>query len=312
MSSVKRDIVNEIYKYARKNFHRRQVLQKDIDDLWQADLMDMHNISKSNNNFKYILVIIDTFSKYGWAIPLKQKNKEYMTDAFSNLLSQQQRCPKNLQTDMGTEFYNSKFKKILKTHGINHYSTFSIKKASIVERFIRTIKTNLYKEFGFKGNYKWNDGTLNEIIERYNNSKHRTINMAPVHVNHKNKCILLTKFNAKCDKRSKHVRAKFKLGDYVRISKHKGCFEKGYTPNWSTELFKIKTVRNTDPVTYLIEDTKQQPIMGTFYSEELQKTKHPQVYLIEKIVRQKGNKMFVKWLGLPTSENSWILKECVV
>lgn len=312
MSSVKRDIVNEIYKYARKNFPRRHVIQKDIDDLWQADLMDMQTISKNNSNFKYILVIIDTFSKYGWVIPLKQKNKENVTYAFSDLILQQQRCPKNLQTDMGTEFYNDKFKTFLKTHAINHYSTFSIKKASIVERFIRTIKTHLYKEFGIKGNYKWIDGTLNKVIERYNNTKHRTINIAPAHVNNNNKTILLTKFNENCFKKPEHMRAKFKLGDYVRISKHKSCFEKGYTPNWSTELFKIKTVRNTNPVTYLIEDIKQQPIMGAFYGEELQKTKHPQVYLIEKILRQKGNKMFVKWLGLPTNENSWILKECVV
>jgi hypothetical protein len=105
---------------------------------------------------------------------------------------------------------------------------------------------------------------------------------------------------------------KFNVGDYVRISKYKSVFHKGYTPNWSTELFTIKHVNRTQPVTYHIQDQRKNTILGTFYEEELQKTKYPNVYLVEKVIRKKGRKLYVKWLGLSDSENSWIDKNAIV
>lgn len=83
-------------------------------------------------------------------------------------------------------------------------------------------------------------------------------------------------------------------------------FEKGYTPNWSTELFKIRKINLTNPVTFLLEDSRGDPIKGVFYKWELLKTQHPDVYLVEKVIRRKGNKLLVKWLGLATNHNSWI------
>lgn len=308
----KRDVVNEIHRTARRNFHRRHVIMKDIDDLWQADLIDMHNIEKQNSNFKFILIVIDTFSKYAWALPLKSKNKDDVFNAFKSLFKTG-RHPKNLQTDLGTEFYNQKFKTLMKSFSINHYSTYSTKKASIAERLIRTIKSKLYKEFSLKGNYKWCDGTLDKIIFNYNNSNHRTIGCKPIEVCENNKKNILERY-AKLQKTycKFNVKKRFKVGDYVRISKHKGTFEKGYTPNWSTEIFKIIKAQNTIPVTYVLIDSKLQPILGTFYSEELQKTKNPQLYLVEKVLRKKDDKVLVKWLGLPSSENSWVAKSDIM
>jgi len=98
----------------------------------------------------------------------------------------------------------------------------------------------------------------------------------------------------------------YKVGDIVRISKNKHVFSKGYTPNWTTELFKIVKVRITNPSTYLLEDMKGTSISGCFYEEELQKTKDSDIYLDEKVLRKRGNKVFVKWLGFDTSHNSWI------
>ncbi|KAK5644784.1 hypothetical protein RI129_006084 [Pyrocoelia pectoralis] len=103
---------------------------------------------------------------------------------------------------------------------------------------------------------------------------------------------------------------RFKVGDVVRISKYKSVFEKGYTPNWSCELFKIVKISITNPVTYLIEDMKGDPVLGGFYESELQKAKHPDVYLVEKILRRKNSKVYVKWLGL--DEKSWIHQDNVV
>lgn len=302
-------IVNEIHKYARKNFLRRNVILKDIDDLWQADLIDMQSFSKENSQYKYILTIIDAFSKYAWVYPLKHKNQITVTEAFKKILLSG-RVPKNLQTDLGKEFYNSCFKHILEVYDINHYSTYSTKKASIVERFIRTLKSKLYKQFSLQGNYKWNDGTLDYIVKKYNSTFHRTIGMAPDEVNKNNKTKILQRYKSLQIPISKC--SKFKVGDYVRISKYKGTFEKGYTPNWSTEIFRIAQIQNTRPITYLLKDARQRPILGAFYTEELQKTCHPDIYLIEKVLKRKGNQLYVKWLGLPLSENSWINKTNVL
>lgn len=305
MSKV--DVINEIHKCARVNFPRRQVILKDIDDLWQADLMDMQAISKVNGGYKYILAIIDTFSKYAWTVPLKQKNKQQVSKAFESLLLKG-RVPSNLQTDLGKEFYNEKFKNIVTKYKINHYSTYSTKKASIVERLIRTLKNKLYKEFSLNGNYKWMKGALAKIVNEYNNTTHRTTGQPPTTVNHTNKTNILQRYirMAKCKKSTKCK--KFKVGDFVRISKYKGCFDKGYYPNWSTEIFKIKTIQETNPLTYLLEDARSRPILGAFYAQELQKTIHPDLYLVEKVLKRKGSQVYVKWLGLPTSENSWIDK----
>lgn len=308
----KLDVINEIHKYARVNFPRRSVEMKDIDDLWQADLIDMQFISKKNSGYKYILVVIDTFSKYAWAIPLKCKRKEIVCKAFKTLL-EKGRQPKNLQTDFGTEFYNDQFKNLTNTFNINHYSTYTTKKASIVERLIRTLKSKLYKEFSLKGTYKWTDGTLNKIIKDYNNTYHRTIDQKPCEVNSSNKRMILERYQLqKQQSRVINQLRHLKVGDFVRISKHKGVFEKGYTPNWSTEIFKIIKVNETNPITYLIEDSRGQPILGAFYSQELQKTKHPNVYLVERVLKKKGNKVLVKWLGLPSDENSWIDKTNII
>lgn len=153
---------------ARRNFPRRRVIIKGFDGLWQGDLMEFLPYSCDNNGYKYVLILIYCFSKYGWSHPLKNKGAEEVREAMSNIL-QEGRSPKNLQTDAGKEFYNEKFKKLMRTYEINHFSTYSTKKASIVERVIRTIKNMLYKTFSLRGSYKWID-ILSEITTKYNNN----------------------------------------------------------------------------------------------------------------------------------------------
>ncbi|XP_036148023.1 uncharacterized protein LOC118647358 [Monomorium pharaonis] len=106
--------------------------------------------------------------------------------------------------------------------------------------------------------------------------------------------------------------AKFKVGNSVRVSKYKTVFEKGYTPNWTTEVFKILKVQHINPVTYLLEDYRGKSIAGAFYEHELHRATHPDVYLVEKILRRKGDKVYVKWLGFNGSHNSWIDKKNVI
>lgn len=244
-------------------------------------------------------MIIDCYSKYVWTHPLKSKSATDVSAAIENIFKRSKpRLPKNLQTDRGKEFFNAIFKNLMQKYNINHYCTFSVKKAAIVERVIRTLKSILFKRFSLQGTYKWWN-ILDEVTSEYNHKKHRTIGMKPTDVTSKTK--LLVYDNLKIS-----PKPKFTVDDVVRISKFKSQFEKGYTPQWSTELFKICKTNLTNPPTYLLQDFHNKQIQGCFYEPELQKVKYTDIYLVEKILRKKGNNLYVKWLGLDKSHNSWI------
>ena len=305
MATLKEDIVNELYKPMRKKFLRRRTIIKGIDDLWQADIIDMQLYSKENRGYKYILCVICAFSKYLWLVPLKNKSAKIVAEAMQYVLNNSNhRIPKNLQTHLGKEFYNQLFANLLKKYGINHYSSYTIIKCAIAERVIRTIKQNIYKMFGLQGHYKWIN-ELNNITHKYNNTVHRTINMKPIDVKKKHEKRLLSTVYSHI-KLATHK--KFQVGDIVRISKQKTIFEKGYTPNWTTELFKIFRIKFGYPTVYILKDFNDSEIKGAFYAEELQKVKHNNAYLVEKILKRKGNKVFVKWLGFSNKDNSWVSK----
>lgn len=300
----KRQVVKELHRSARKRFPRRRFIQKGFDDTWQIDLIDMQKYSRYNGGNKYILVCIDTFSKYAWACPVKSKSADNIKQAMLKILNNDKnRYPKNIQSDDGREFFNEKFKSLMKKFSINHYSTYSTMKASIVERFIRTIKNWLWQQFSYNGTYKWNGDELNSIMKRYNKKVHRTIGMPPNAVSYINADKLLTTVYSHLKLRPK---PKFAVGDFVRISKYKSAFSKGYTGNWSVEIFQIVKVNTTNPITYQLQDENKQPILGGFYEQELQKVKYPDVYLVEKVLKKRGDKVLVKWLGL--NSTSWIDK----
>ncbi|XP_043475947.1 uncharacterized protein LOC122507353 [Leptopilina heterotoma] len=178
-------------------------------------------------------------------------------------------------------------------------------KASIVERFNRTLKNMMWPEFNLQGNYKWIN-LLPTLMSKYNNKKHRTIGMKPKDVTVEDTRELLRRIRKL--RRIPLKRSKFKVGDRVRVSKFKNIFEKGYTPNWTTEIFTVDKVKSTKPVTYKLKDYQNQPIEGGFYEEELLKVQYPDVYLVEKVLKTRGNDVYVKWLGFDSSHNSWIKK----
>lgn len=307
-SFEKQRVVDELHAPARKNFPRRRVIVRGYNDLWQADIVEMHPYSRFNNGYHYILTIIDVLSKFAWAVPLKSKNGSETAKAIAQIIRDSKRRLKNLQTDMGKEFYNTDVQRLVKKHSINHYSTYSVLKASVVERFNRTLKNYMWKMFTLNGNYKWIDALQRLVIE-YNTRKHRTIGMRPVDVTPAVAGRLLTTVYSAIKIAGP---AKFKVGDMVRVSKYKTIFEKGYTPNWTTEVFKIVKVQRTNPVTYLLTDYRDKPIAGAFYEHELHRTTYPDVYLVEKVLRRQDDKVYVKWLGFDGSHNSWIYKDNVV
>lgn len=304
--TIKEDVVNELHKPARKNFKRRRVIIKSLNDLWQIDLVEMQPYAKFNKGYRYILVVINAFSKYVWTHPLKSKTGKDVALAMKAILEETKTPPKNIQSDFGKEFFNKEFKILMDAYNINHYSTFSNLKASIVERVNRTLKNIMWKRFSLQGNYKWLN-LLNEVVLNYNNTIHKTIGLKPVEVNKNNEKKIL-KFAYTFPKIMDIRNRKFQKDDFVRISKYRGAFTKGYTPNWSNEIFQIREVRLTNPRVYLLKDEKYTEIQGGFYEDELQKVKHPNVHLIEKILRRRKGEVYVKWLGLDNSHNSWLPK----
>lgn len=304
-SDDKRGIVEELHKQARKRFPRRHVYVKGIDDTWQIDLVDMQKHARVNGGHKYILTVIDVLSKYAWALEVRNKSGQSVTGAMQRVFSQSRpRLPANVHCDSGKEFYNDKFKALMSKSNINLYSTFSALKASVVERFNRTLKGWMFKEFGVQGNYKWID-LLPRLLARYNSRVHRTIGMRPKDVNKRHEKRLRQLLNKLPTGRAVR-KINFAAGDIVRVSKYKTLFEKGYTPSWSTELFTIDKVQRTVPPVYILRDSRGIVIKGAFYGQELNRTKYPDTYLVEKVLRRKGRRVYVKWLGLDKSHNSWI------
>ena len=217
--------------------------------LFQADLVDLKSRARSNNGYSYILFVMNAFSKYVWAEPLTTKTGSEVTKAMAKILVTTT-PPRNLQVDDGKEFYNSSFLALMKKHGINMYSTFSVLKASLIERVNRTIKSAIFKNFTIKGNQNWTRD-LQTIVTRYNDTVHRTIGMKPVKVTLKDEKRLLRSVY----RETKQVgKSKFNVGDQVRVSRYKHLFEKGYTPNWMTETFTIDRKLATNPRTYLLKD----------------------------------------------------------
>ncbi|XP_024868142.1 uncharacterized protein LOC112452256, partial [Temnothorax curvispinosus] len=241
----KRRLVDELHAPARRNFPRRHVIVRRYNDLWQADIVEMRPYSRFNGGYHYIITVIDVLSKYAWAVPLKGKGGSETADAIAEIIRDSGRCPSNLQTDMGKEFYNTDVQRLVRKHGINHYSTYSVMKVSVVERFNRTLKNNMWEMFTLNGTYK-------------------------------------------CSKRATRYR---------------------YTPNWTTEVFKIVKVQHTNPVTYLLEDYRGKSVAEAFYEYELHCATYPDVYLVEKVLRRRGDEVYVKWLGFDGSHNSWIHKD---
>ena len=167
------------------------------------------------------------------------------------------------------------------------------------ERFIRTIKNKIYKHMTSISKNEYID-KLDDIVNEYNNTKHRTTKMKPIDV--KNNTYI--NFGKEVNDND----PKFKVGDHVRISKYKDIFAKGYTPNWCEEDFFIKKIKNTVPWTNVIDDPNGEEITGTFYEKKLQKIDQ-QEFRIEKVIKTKSDKLYVKWKGHDNSFNSWIDKK---
>ena len=304
---LKEDDGYTLHRPVRKPRKFRRILTKHINYLWQIDLVDMSSLARINKNFKWIIMVIDCFSKKLWAIKTKRKTGLVITNALKDLLTTQR--PLKIQYDDGTEFLNKNFQALLEKLRIKGYSVSSERKASIVERVNRTIKTRMYRQFTMRGAKIWHD-ILPDLVASYNSSYHRSIKRAPNEVNAENEAEVREILFPSDDNTPKKP-AKLKVGDTVRITRQKDTFQKGYEQTWSYEVFKVSKVKDTDPITYEIQDYNSNPLKGCFYESELQVCdKSSGIFPIERIVRKRRyqgrTQYLVKYKGYADIFNSWV------
>ncbi|GFV05404.1 putative uncharacterized transposon-derived protein F54H12.3 [Trichonephila clavipes] len=295
-----------LHKPVRFKFQRRKTLSYGIGDLIQSDLVDMSKFSRQNKGIKFLLTSIDVFSKKAYVQALKNKSANVVLEAFQKLLKQIGPI-KHLQTDQGKEFYNKKLQNLFTKNKINHYSSHSEYKASVVERFNRTLKNKLFRIFTHRGSYKYID-TLSRVLKSYNDSIHRSTSFAPNQVTSKLEPIIFRKLYGY----KRNFNYKFNIGEQVRISKSRKTFQRGYLPNWSEEVFAIVERFPSNPPTYFLKDFAGIKLKGRFYESELQKIHKGSnsFWRIEKVLRTKGiganKEYFVKWKGFDSRFNSWV------
>jgi hypothetical protein len=260
----------------------------------------MQTFAKDNDGVKYLLIVIDVFSKYGWIVPLNDKSGKSTASGFVKIL-ESGRKPSKVWVDKGKEFYNKDVKNLVEL-----YSTENLEKSCIAERWVRTMKDKMFKYFTANSTRRYID-ILDELVRNYNETRHSSIKMTPTKASMKanEKTVFMNLYG---DEISEPITPKFSIGEKVRITKKKNIFEKGYTSRWMEEVFTISRVQYTDPPTYKITDFNGEEIQGSFYEQELQKTTQ-EIFRIEKVIRKRGKKSLVKWLGYPDSFNSWVENE---
>ena len=226
-----KQLAEELHKPIIRKFKKRKVYSTFKGNIWGVDLADTQLLSKYNKGIRFLLCVIDIFSKYAWVVSLKDKKGISIVKAFQIILKQSNRKPNKIWVDKGSEFYNAYFKKWLRDNDIVMHSTHNEGKSVVAERFIRTLKSKIYKYMTSISKNVYID-KLDDIVDEYNNTYHTTIKMKPADVKDN------TYINA--DKEINNKDPKFKVGDHVRISKYKNIFAKGYMPNWSEKYLLLK------------------------------------------------------------------------
>ena len=303
------DLSNELNKPSIQKFERQKVIVNHINEIHSTDLVDMTQCSKMNRGYKYIYTNIDIFSKYAYAYPIKSKKIQEIKPCFEKMFKNNK--PEYVWSDKEPAFLSKEMQLFFKNINVKIYHTNSHLKAVIIERFNRSLRELMMKEFVKNNNTVWYN-ILPKIIKIYNNRYHSTIKMKPIDVNKNNEKYIKENIYT-YNKTIKNP--KFKIGDLVRISlKRRDIFDKpSGNIKWTEELFKIHSINKSNVITYKIKDLNDEIIKGIFYEKELQKTKNTsEVYIIEKIIRKNKNKYLVKWRNYSNDFNSWINKDDII
>ena len=304
-----KELAYTLHKPVRYKFTRNKTIVMSIDDQWQADLCDMSAIKKENDNNTFILTVIDCFSKYAWAETIRDKFGQTIVDAMKIIFKRSNsRRPKRFQTDKGKEFLNTKVQALLRENDIAFFTTHSEQKASIVERFNRTLKGRMYKYFTAQNTLRYVN-VLQKLVDGYNNSYHRSIKMHPADVRESDQIMIRQHLYGGKNVTSKHY--KYSIGDLVRISKARRVFKKGYLPGWTEQTYIIFNREHFTQPVYYLRTYDGENLEGAFYEAELQKVEETDEHRVEKVLQTKKRKdgttlYLVKWKGWGDEYNSWV------
>lgn len=308
-----------LHKLQPKKFKRRAILSPKPRVIMAADLADMKVLASFNHGVKYILVCVDVFSRYAKCLPLMRKDANSMVIAMKKVLEENDvfKGVSRLFVDRGKEFYNRQLQSYLESKRIKTYSVYSQEtKSTIAERFIRTLKSRLYRYMTAHNTLEY-VSVLGDIVESYNHTRHSVLGKTPAEVHILRKPDqLIRQFKKMHYKSREKVRGttsrQLNIGDYVRLvgAERASKFSRGFNIQNTEEIFKIDAVDHRQyPVAYIIKDLSNQPIQGLFYREELVKVQLPEVFpiIIKKSRIANGRKQFyVSWLGYDDTQDGWI------
>lgn len=292
--------VDEIFKPLKPKGKTRDVKCYYPKHIYSADLVVFDKYGRQNQGYKYVLTCIDCYSRYAFTYPLKTKGGREIVKAFQSIF--EEGTPEHLWTDRGKEFTNKIVRALLKRERVNLYHTNSDIKASITERFNRTLRNKMFRDMTERSTREWLS-TLPTITATYNDTPHTFLKGdTPTQVfEGKSSYPIEAKVSLKPPK--------FKEGDIVRMRYKRGTFDRGYYPNWSWQTYRITDVHDTNPHTYSIEDGEEKKVKGKFYDWELLKSEGKfGVFHIDEIVERRTKdgirEVKVKWIGY--DETSWI------
>ena len=305
---------HSLHRKSFKNYKCNSLFFPRVNHQFVADLIDMAAYAKYNSGYKYILCVMDGMSRYLYCRKLKTKKGSEVLEAFQEIFKEADLFPVVLTTDKGLEFISKPTLDYFKKNKIKYFTSYGRKKCSNIERLNRTLKTMFYRCFDKNLNREW-IGLLDKIVKTYNSNHHRSISMTPSEAQDPINAVLLSENYYKKIKKIKFEKAFLKKGDIVRINIDRGPLSKKYEMAWSRALYRVASkpkynVGGYRP-SYVIEYLNGTPINGTFSPEELLKVDKATFldsynFPIYKVLKQKGSKSLVRWLGYDEKDDSWI------
>ena len=316
-----------LHKPVKKVKRRNRVMVSGMDDQFEADLasLDKEIYVKENDGYKYLLVVIDVFSRYLWVKPLKDKSASNVISAFDDIFKSSQRIPKRIRTDRGTEFTSAETKAFFRRKGIKQLFTSNELQANYAERVIKTLKSKLYRYLASVNKFRYID-VLQNMVKSYNNTWHTGIKSKPKDVNKVNEKRLWWQMYWPRETFAEETRRlnekkhpyKFRVGDFVRLSLTKTKFMREYSAKWTGEIFIVSSrfLREGNIDLYKVTDYEGEHLSGSFYRNELQKVnQNPfEFFVVDEILgeRNKGKEIKVSYRSWPSKFNRWIKKEILL
>ena len=308
-----------LHKPKRVRFKRLKTIPAGYMTDLQADLGDFQKFSHHNKGFKYILVCVDVLSRQIFVSPIKNKSVASMKAGFEEIFSQMPLNPDHLFTDRGREFISSDMREFFKQHNVLPFtSSHGAIKAGVAERFIRTIKSRIYKYLGDNQTRNWID-VVHSLASAMNHSYCRVIGMRPIDVTPKNAMEVWRHVygdSLRADRGKQHHPPIHQPDTLVRIARERTPFHKGYLPTFSEEIYRVgRTKSSAKPTTYEIidDDAGKRPLKGRFYDRELSKTTTNR-FRIEKVLgwREKNGVRQVRVKVYASKEPYWVDESAVI